>query len=152
MSNYEEIEALIVQRNSLLARVKELEVKNASLKSQLDSMTVKASQYRNALYGHVEFPSQGASWERVAEMDTKMKDLEESLKLKEAAYGVLVDVNTDLSHQLHQRDTALVAAREALIEAHNYVSGKTKWIGLATLSQAIKQIDHALSQIQEVKP
>ena len=141
---------LMEQRDSLLARVKELEGKNASLKSQLDSMTVKASQYRNALYGHVEYPSQGASWERVAEMDTKMKGLEESLKLKEAAYGVLVDVNTDLSHHLHQRDTALMEAREALVKVKCYEGtlvidgGYIPWNKLR---------NHALSQIQacEVK-
>jgi len=146
---------LMEQRDSLLARVKELEGKNASLKSQLDSMTVKASQYRNALYGHVEYPSQGASWERVAEMDTKMKGLEESLKLKEAAYGVLVDVNTDLSHQLHQRDTALVKARQAL----EWIKAPVQHddLDVASMTEFFERrdkiIDHALSQIQacEVK-
>jgi len=150
---------LMEQRDSLLARVKELEGKNASLKSQLDSMTVKASQYRNALYGHVEYPSQGASWERVAEMDTKMKGLEESLKLKEAAYGVLVDVNTDLSHQLHQRDTALVSAREALewkingftLREYLKVQFPTT-IGHYPIEGHLDRLDHALSQIQAVKP
>jgi len=88
----------------------------------------------------------------VARVNSFREDLRRKFNAKSDALSEALSHLESLRSQLHQRDTALVAAREALIEAHNYVSGKTKWIGLATLSQAIKQIDHALSQIQEVKP
>jgi len=79
-----------------------------------------------------------------ADLLARVKELEgENLRWRQ-------DVDA-LQKRLHQRDTALVVARDALVEAQNYVSGKTRWIRLVPMSQAIQQIDHALSQIQAVK-
>jgi len=64
--------------------------------------------------------------------------------------AIQADAQDDLISKLHQRDTALVECRKALAEAHDYVSGKTRWIRLSPMTQAIAQIDHALSQIQGV--
>ena len=96
-----------------------------------------------------------------ADLLARVKELEGELEREQQDHQALVNevmrVEEVRLAQLHQRDTALVECRNALVKFDYSFSGEMLdkhgcLIPLVDALLTLKPLDHALSQIQEVKP